>query len=121
MLVGLLLPVALLTATVWRQKVPLTSWSGWSLASLVLVGTTIVAHMAIDNVLSWRQHGRWLAAAALALLVAGMALLAATGTITDLRGRRAFLLAALGLVMLSISRGLRRPAWSSDRGRRSMQ
>jgi ribose transport system permease protein len=126
MLVGLLLPVALLTATVWRQKVPLTSWNGWSLASLVLVGVTIVAQMAIDNALSWRQHGRWLAATALALLVAGMALLAATGTIRDLRGRRIFLLVALavwlaGLVALGVSRNRRRPQWSSDHGRRSMR
>jgi ribose/xylose/arabinose/galactoside ABC-type transport system permease subunit len=125
MLVGLLLPVALLTATVWRQKVPLISWGGWPVGGLVLVGVTIVAHMGIDNALSWRQRGRWLAAGALALLVAGMALLAATGTITDLSGRRSFLLAALGvwlvgLVMLSISRNRRRPPWSSESGRRSL-
>ncbi len=125
MIVGLALPVALLTATVWRQEVSLVSWHGVRLGGLVLVAVTIVAHMAVDNALSWRQHGKWLAAAALALLVGGMALLAATGTIADLAGRRAFLLLALGvwltgLVALAVSRNRRRPLWSSESGRRTL-
>ena len=126
MLVGLVLPLALLTATVWRQDVQLISWRALPLQGLVLIGVTIVAQMAIDNALSWRHRGRWLGVWALALLVAGTVLLAATGTIDDLRGRRAFLLVAMGvwmagLVMLAVSRGHRRPLWSSPAGRRALR
>ncbi|MCJ7544197.1 MAG: hypothetical protein MUP47_06465 [Phycisphaerae bacterium] len=124
-LVGLLLPVALLTATVWRQKVPLASWHGAPLGGLVLVCLVIAAQMAIDNALSWRQRGKWLAAGALAMQVAGMALLAATGTIEDLAGQRAFLLVAMGawlagVLALLVSRSRRRPRWASELGRRAL-
>lgn len=125
MLVGLALPVALLTATVWRQEVPLVSWRGVPFGGVVLICLAIVAQMAIDNALSWRQQGKWLAAAALAMLVAGMALLAATATIADLAGRRAFLLVAMGVwlagfLVLLVSRNRRRPRWTSESGRHAL-
>jgi ribose/xylose/arabinose/galactoside ABC-type transport system permease subunit len=125
MLVGLALPAALLTATIWRQEVVLVSWQGVRIQTLMLICVAIVAHIAIDNVLSWRQGGKKLAVIALALLVGGMGMLGTTGRMADLGARRAFVLAAmgvwlLGVAMLLISRGRLRPRWMSGPGRRSI-
>ncbi|MGA2266538.1 MAG: hypothetical protein ABSH10_08945 [Phycisphaerae bacterium] len=125
MLMGLALPLALLTATIWRQEVALLFYGIVEVNLLILIGMVLVAHIAIDNALSWRQGGRWLAAMALAALVGGMAMLAASGWVADLAGRRAFELLALGLwlagaVMLLISRGQVRPTWTSQTGRRHL-
>ncbi len=125
MLVGLALPAALLTATIWRQEVVLVSWRGVQVQNLMLVCMIVVAHIAIDNVLSWRQGGKKLAVMALALLMGGMVMLGTTGRMAEVAARRTFVLTALGLwlvgvVMLLISRGRLRPRWVSELGRRSI-
>jgi simple sugar transport system permease protein len=125
MLMGLSLPLALLTATIWRQEVALLFYGIVEVNILILIGMAIVAHMAIDNALSWRQGSRWLAVMALAALVGGMAMLGASGRVADLAGRRAFELMALGLwlagvVLLLVSRGQVRPTWTSRTGQRNL-
>ena len=115
--VGLLLPGALLVATAWRQEVLDLSWGGYNLQVVLLIGMAIVTHQAFAALTASRTApapptpGRRRRFAGLSALLcgAGMLLGAQSGTLGATPAAGAFLLAGLltwaaGAVLLALAR-----------------
>jgi len=87
-LAGLCMPIALLVATIWRQRAWPSGTMGYEWQLLLLAGLTVVYHLACRGVFAWPGRlSSALAKSAVACIGGGMALLAATTT-TPLSGVR---------------------------------
>jgi ribose/xylose/arabinose/galactoside ABC-type transport system permease subunit len=99
-LVILALPPSVLAATIWEVEVLHLPVAGHHAQVAVLIGMTVVTHLAMLQMIKVRRSGMILAAAGLALTLGGMGLLAGGTIASGFWVRR--LLFAGGLVVWSI-------------------
>ena len=105
------LPSALMLATLWRQEAWDFYFYGYELQMILLLGMILMVHRAIDQVLSVRSTGRWLALASMAMTASGILILGQANSLADHVARRLFYVFSLGIwlvgtMLLVVSRVL---------------
>ena len=113
LLAVLCLPATILAATIWRLQVVHLPFHGYCLQMVLLVGMTIVTHLAVLHAIARRRAHPALCVAAIALTLAGELLFACAAKAEGRLGRELFHISGLagwtiGAVLLVVSRVLSR-------------